>query len=257
MSTLAAIRGLVARDLLRLGRQRSRLIGGLARPLLWVFLVGAGLEGIAQTGGGEGYRAFAYPGGIAMAALFGGMLTAIGTVYDREFGMLRLQLASPAGTGVILAGRACSAALVGIWQGAVVLLLAPLVLPLSASQFAWTAAALVPASVASAAMGLLVASRLQSVESFGGVINTVLFPLLFVSGAFYPVTGMPAGLGAVAQLNPVTAMVDLLRHAMGRTPEFALTRDLAVLAITTVVALATAALGFDPERRILGRRSRG
>lgn len=256
MIAVAVIRGLVARDLVRLGRQRSRLIGGLARPLLWVFLVGSGLEGIAQPGSGEGYRAFAYPGGIAMAVLFGGMLTAIGTVYDREFGMLRLQLASPAGTGVILAGRACSATMVGVWQGAVVLLLAPLVLPLTLPEALLAAVALVPAAMASAALGLLVASRLQSVESFGGVINTVLFPLLFVSGAFYPVAGMPAALAAVAQLNPVTAIVDLLRHAMGRTPEFALGRDLAILAATTGLALAGAALGFDPERRILGRRDR-
>ena len=166
-----AIAGIVIRDLHRLTRQRGRFIGGLARPFLWVFLVGAGFEGIARTG--DGYRAFAYPGGIAMAALFGGMLTGISTVYDREFGMLRLLLASPFGVRAALLGRLVSATLVGTAQGTVVLALAPLVLPMSPALFATGLLALVLVSAASAALGLLVASRLASVDSFGGVINVV------------------------------------------------------------------------------------
>jgi ABC-2 type transport system permease protein len=248
-----AIAGIVIRDLHRLTRQRGRFIGGLARPFLWVFLVGAGFEGIARTG--DGYRAFAYPGGIAMAALFGGMLTGISTVYDREFGMLRLLLASPFGVRAALLGRLVSATLVGTAQGTVVLALAPLVLPMSPARFATGLLALVLVSAASAALGLLVASRLASVDSFGGVINVVLFPLLFTSGAFYPVATMPPLLRAAASANPITYMVDLLRHALARNPEFALSADFTVLAATAVVSLIIAAVGFDPERRIIGKKA--
>ena len=253
---IAAITGILVRDLQRLVRQRGRFVGGLARPLLWVFLVGAGFEGIASPGGSDGYRAFAFPGGIAMAALFGGMLTGISTVYDREFGMLRLLLASPSGVPAVLLGRAASATLVGTVQGLVVLALAPLVLPMSAACWIFGAAALVVVSAASAAFGLLVASRLASVDSFGGVINVVLFPLLFASGAFYPVRTMPPLLEAAARLNPVTYMVDLIRHALGRAPEFALGTDLLVLGLSGGAALAAAGLLFDPEQRILGRTGR-
>src|SRR6476646_5483037 len=126
MSGAATVQGIVVRDLIRTTRQRSRLVAGLARPFIWVFLIGAGFNSIARIEGGLSYQAFAYPGGIVMAALFGGMLTAISTVYDREFGMLRLMLASPSGVGAVLCGRTLSAAIIGGAQGAIVLACAPL-----------------------------------------------------------------------------------------------------------------------------------
>ncbi len=251
---LTAALGVVRRDLQRAGRQRGRLVSGIARPLLWVFLVGAGFQGIAQGAGAGGYQAYAYPGGIVMAALFGAMLTGISTVYDREFGMLRLMLAAPVGLPAVLAGRAASAMLVGSLQGLLVLACAPLVMRLDAVTALRALLALFAASTASAALGLLVASRIRSVDSFGGVINMVLFPLMFASGAFYPVTTMPPLLRAVARWNPVTAMSDLLRHALGTSPELPLGADLGLLAAVTVVAFALAVRLFDAERRLLGGR---
>jgi ABC-2 type transport system permease protein len=188
-----------------------------------------------------------------MAALFGGMLTAIGTVYDREFGMLRLMLASPAGVPAVLAGRAIAAALVGILQGGIVLLCAPLVLHLSLGILAAGAGALVVSAVASAVLGLLVAARLRSVENFAGVINVVLFPLLFVSGALYPTTGMPGVLRALARANPVTYAVDLMRHAFGQPGEFPVRQDVLLLVAVTLLAFGLTALLFDPEQRFVRR----
>src|ERR671924_858074 len=130
MREINAIHGIIARDLNRATRQTSRLLGGIARPFMWLLLVGTGYNAIARIEGDLSYQAFVYPGIIVMAALFGAMLTAISTVYDREFGMLRLMLASPAGTPAVLIGRALAAALVGFLQGGIVLAVAPLVLPL-------------------------------------------------------------------------------------------------------------------------------
>ena len=109
MSAWHTVHGIVARDLLRAGRQTSRLLGGVARPFMWLLLVGTGYSAIARVEGGIPYQAFVFPGILVMAALFGGMLTAVSTVYDREFGMLRLMLASPAGVPAVLAGRAVAA----------------------------------------------------------------------------------------------------------------------------------------------------
>ena len=117
------------------------------------------------------------------------MLTAISTVYDREFGMLRLMLASPAGVPAVLAGRAIAATLVGVLQGGIVLAFAPLVLALTPARCLARSAALAAVAAMSAMLGLLVAARLRSVENFAGVINVVLFPLLFLSGALYPTAG--------------------------------------------------------------------
>jgi ABC-2 type transport system permease protein len=253
MSALATVRGIVARDLIRSVRQRSRILAGVARPFMWVLLVGAGFNSIARLEGGIPYHVFAYPGGVVMGALFGGTLTAISTVYDREFGMLRLMLASPSGAPALLAGRTLSATLVGMLQGGVVLVAAPLVVGADGWSVARGLVALALVSLASATLGLLIASRLASVENFGGIINVVLFPLLFVSGALYPTEGMPAPLRALARVNPVTYMVDLMRHAFRQPVEFSTGTDIAAVLITVLLAFGIAALLFDPEQRFIRR----
>src|SRR4051794_36288499 len=183
MSGLTAVYGIVARDVTRATRQTGRLLGGLARPFMWLLLVGTGYSAIAKLDGGLGYHAFVFPGIVVMAALFGSMLTAISTVYDREFGMLRLMLASPAGAPAVLLGRAVAAALVGFLQGGIVLACAPLVMAVSLRSLAAGIGALALGCISSSTLGLLIAARIRSVENFAGVINVVLFPLLFVSGA--------------------------------------------------------------------------
>ncbi|MGH7498640.1 MAG: ABC transporter permease [Gemmatimonadales bacterium] len=253
MSAVSTIHGIIARDLLRSSRQTGRLLGGLARPFMWLLLVGTGYNAIARIEGDVPYQSYVLPGIIVMAALFGGMLTAIATVYDREFGMLRLMLASPAGIPVILAGRAAAATLVAVLQGGIVLACAPFVMHVAVAQVGPAAGALVLAAVMSATLGLLVAARLRSVENFAGVINVVLFPLLFVSGALYPTAGMPPILRALARVNPVTYAVDLMRHALGQPAEFAPGRDVAVLLGATVLAFTLTALLFDPEQRFVGK----
>jgi ABC-2 type transport system permease protein len=250
MNALSTIHGIVARDLQRASRQKSRMLGGLARPFIWLLLIGGGYGAITRMDGGS-YRAFVFPGVVSMAVLFGGMLTAIATVYDREFGMLRLMLASPAGIGVILAGRTLSAALVGGLQGLAVLACAPLLLDAPAGRYLAALGALSLSALSSGALGLLVASRLRSVENFAGVINVVLFPLFFLSGALYPVLGVPSALRAVARVNPVSYQVDLMRHALGQAPEFGLILDLLALIGSSILALALAGAWFDPERRFL------
>jgi ABC-2 type transport system permease protein len=253
VSAWSAVIGIVARDLARTTRQTSRLLGGLARPFMWLLLVGTGYNAIARLEGGLPYQVFVFPGIVVMAALFGAMLTAIGTVYDREFGMLRLMLASPAGVPAVLAGRAIAAALVGVLQGGIVLACAPLVVRVSPGNVVAGAGALVLAAGVSALLGLLVAARLRSVENFAGVINVVLFPLLFVSGALYPTAGMPPALRLLARVNPVTYQVDLMRHAFGQPAEFAVGTDVLVLAGAAMLAFGLTALLFDPEQRFVGR----
>lgn len=256
MSAWSAVYGIVARDLTRNTRQTSRLLGGVARPFMWLLLVGTGYNAIARLEGGLPYQAYVFPGVVAMAALFGGMLTAVSTVYDREFGMLRLMLASPAGPGAVLLGRVLAASLVGILQGGVVLAVAPLVVSVTGERWLLALGALAAVAAMSATLGLLVAARLRSVENFAGIINVILFPLLFLSGALYPTAGMPPALRAVARLNPVTYAVDLLRHAFGQAGEFALATDVVVVLGVMLVGFAAGTLLFDPEQRLTARVAR-
>ena len=158
------VHAIVVRDVSRAVRQKSRLLGGLARPFMWLLLVGTGYSTIVHVEGARSYHAFVFPGIIVMAALFGAMLTGISTVYDREFGMLRLMLASPAGVPAVLAGRAIAAAVIGMLQGGVVLLCLPLVVSVTATQLAAATAALALGATASGVLGLLVAAPLRSVS---------------------------------------------------------------------------------------------
>jgi ABC-2 type transport system permease protein len=255
MSALRAAQAIVVRDLSRAFRQKGRLFGGLARSFMWLLLVAAGYGTIARVDGAASYQAFVFPGIVVMAALFGAMLTAISTVYDREFGMLRLMLASPARVTAVLAGRAVAASAIGILHGGIVLISAPLFIPVTASQVVIGAIVLVAAAAASSVLGLLVAAPVRSVENFAAVVNVVLFPLLFLSGALYPTSNLPAWLRVAVRLNPVTYAVDLMRDALGQPAEFSVSRSIAALAVAIVVAFALAASLFDPERRFtwLGR----
>src|SRR5262245_47936482 len=216
---------------------------------MWLLLVGTGYNAIARVEGVPSYHAFVYPGLVVMAMLFGAMLTAISTVYDREFGMLRLMLAAPTGVPAILTGRAIAAAAIGILQGSVLLVCLPVVISVTPSQLAGAVGALTLGAAASSTLGLLVAAPLRSVENFASVINIVLFPLFFTSGALYPTSRMPAGLRYLAQANPVSYAVDLLRGTLGQPTEFEATRSVLVLIVTTVLAFLLSTLIFDPEHR--------
>jgi ABC-2 type transport system permease protein len=257
VSAWSAVRGIVARDLARSTRQTSRLLGGVARPFMWLVLVGTGYGAIARLEHGLPYQQFVFPGIVVMASLFGGTLTAISTVYDREFGMLRLMLASPAGVPAILLGRALAATLVGLLQGGIVLGFAPAIIDVTWAEWLVTLGALAGVSAMSATLGLLVAARLRSVENFAGVINVLLFPLLFLSGALYPTNGLPPAFHAVARANPVTYAVDLLRHALGQPAEIAAPAAAGVVLGVTVLAFLLTALLFDPEQRFFPGRPPG
>ena len=257
MSAFNAIHGIVTRDLIRTTRQTSRLLGGVARPFMWLLLVGTGYNAIARVHGDLPYQVFVFPGIVVMAALFGSMLTAVSTVYDREFGMLRLMLASPVGTPAVLAGRSLAAVCVGMLQGGIVLIFAPLFLSVSLEQMGAAAGALALSCMSSSVIGLVIAARLRSVENFAGVINVVLFPLLFVSGALYPTQTMPGLLRSLAQLNPVTYQVDLMRQAFSQPAEFPVSTDCLVIVLSTLLLFGLACLLFDPEQRFIGRRVAG
>lgn len=247
---LATVGAIVRRDLSRAFRQKSRIIGGLARPFMWLLLVGSGYNAIARVPGAASYQEFVLPGVVVMAALFGGMLTAMSTVYDREFGMLRLMLASPAGVPTILAGRAIAATAIGVIQGGIVLIVAPLLVKTTPEGWLTACGALVLTAMASSIVGLMIAAPMQTLENFAGIINVVLFPMLFLSGALYPARELPLLLHLAARVNPVTYAVDLMRGAMGQHMEFGFAVSAAALLAVTAVAFTLAVLLFDPERRL-------
>jgi ABC-2 type transport system permease protein len=239
----------VARELTRTLRQRGRLFSALVRPLVWLTVIGGGVETLLPRGDAT-YRAFLAPGLLAMTLLFGAMLAALSLVHDRESGVLRLLLTAPIHHAWIVIARTVSAALVALVQASMLLAVLAVLGYVDATwNIPLLVIALVVTASAAACLGILVAVGMRTLENFSVVMNAVIFPVFFVSGALYPVSGLPAYLRWAAWANPFSYGVDLLKHAAGRPlsgtgTDFSLSTDLAVLTAFMAVATALSCVRF-------------
>ncbi len=253
---LRALRAVLEREWLRFLMQPSRLGSALVRPLLWFVVFAAGFQnvfGVAVQPPYETYieyREYLLPGLLAMIALFNGMQGSLSMVYDREMGMMRLLLTAPLPRRWLLLCKLFATAGLSLLQMLVFLAIAWLFdirillanLPLTVCTMALVALQL-------AAIGLVLSVYVRQLENFAGTMNFVIFPMFFISSALYPLWKLQeAGalvLERLAQLNPFTHAVELLRFALhGQW----LTTSALVVLLTTVVCFGLALHGYDPQR---------
>ena len=251
---LRAMYAVAEREVLRLLRQRGRLAAALVRPLIWLLVIGAGYGALFDAAARANYQQFLAPGVVGMTLLFGAMLAALGTVHDKEFGVMRMLVIAPFAHYWIVIAKLIAAALVAAIQALALLVVLGVLGYLRGDvSFLLLAAGIVVTAFACAGIGLLVAAFSRTLENFATVMNFVIFPVFFLSGSLYPVHTLPAGLRAVAMANPYTYGVDLLRHAFptntaaGFRADFPVALDLAVLALFTAGALALACWRFSRE----------
>lgn len=207
------------RDLLRFTRDRSRLISSLAQPLLFLVLFGGGFSAaISGLGDGElNYTQFLFPGILAMTVLFTAVFSAVSVVWDREFGFLKEVMVAPVSRYAVAAGKVAGGSTVALLQGLIILILAPVL----GIAFSWLQVALIIGillllAVMMSSFGLLLAARQHSMEGFHMMMNFVLLPMFFLSGAFFPLQGVPAWMHLLATVDPVTYGVDPLRQIVLR-----------------------------------------
>lgn len=206
---------IVGRELTRMLRQRGRLVSAMVRPLIWLLVIGSGFQALLQDVAPGGYKQFLIPGLLCMVLLFGAMLASLSLVYDKESGVMRMLVIAPFPRHWIILARTLSAAIVGIVQALLLLVvLAPLGYLLLPTQPALFVAGLVLTALACASMGMLIAVYSRTLDNFAVIMNFVIFPAFFLSGALYPVQQLPAILKLVALVNPFSYGVDLLKHAM-------------------------------------------
>jgi ABC-2 type transport system permease protein len=249
----------VEREFKRFLRQRGRLLSILVRPLLWLVVIGAGFGALVPERGDVSYQQYLLPGIFGLVLLFSSMLSSLSSVYDREFGSMRMLLIAPVPRGTVVAAKVLGSALLGVLQALLFLPLIPLLgLSPGARSLASFLGAVTLTALALSSLGMLLASRIRSIENFAAIMNFVLFPMFFLSGALYPASLLPAALQPLVRLNPLTYGVDLLRHSLlahappGVGGEFSPALDVALLAGFTMLALAAAALLFGREEH-LGR----
>ena len=211
-----AVKVVLNRELIRSGRDGKHLAAMLMQALLWLFVMGTGLGSVAPVGAdGTDMRTFLFPGVLAMSVILTAMMSAGSVVWDREFGFLREMLVAPVSRTAIVLGKVFGGALAATAQAMVILAFAGLVgVPYTPVLLAALVGDMFLAAFAVAAFGVMVAAHLRRMESFVGVSQMMLMPLLFVSGALFPIGNLPTWLQVVTQVNPLTYTVDPLRRTV-------------------------------------------
>jgi ABC-2 type transport system permease protein len=213
-SELRAIRIVWRRDLIRFKSDRIRMASQLVQPLLFLFVLGSGLQQISSAGThGVNLKTFIYPGILCISVMFTAMFSAASIVWDREFGFLREMMVAPVSRSSIVIGKCLGGATVACSQGIILILLGPavgvnynvlLILGIFGLQLllAFTITA----------FGVMIAIRIKQMQAFFGVMQMIVMPMFFISGALFPANGLPRWLEILNRIDPLTYAVDPMRR---------------------------------------------
>lgn len=235
------------RQLKRYSRSRARIVGSLAQPTLFLVAMGFGFGPIYQKAGGGNYIQFIAPGIIAMSIIFTAMFGGMEVIYDRQFGFLKETLVAPVPRWTIMLGRTLGGATVATSQGLVVFLIALLVGFRPENIFLAPLALIYMALVALffTALGTAIASTMEDMQAFPLVMNFLVMPLFFLSGALFPLSGLPRAIQLIIQVNPLSYGVDGIRGILTGQLHFAYHTDFFVLFFFTAAALAAGSYLFS------------
>jgi ABC-2 type transport system permease protein len=213
-SEARAVKTVWRRDLIRFAGNRAQVVTWLVQPLLFLFVMGSGLQSLsAASTGGVDLKTFIFPGALCVAVLFAGMVSAASLVWDRELGFLRELLVAPVSRTSIVVGKCLGGATIAAAPGVIVLALAGLVdVPYDPLLLLGAFGLLMLLAFTVTAFGVLVAVTVKQAQSFSWVMQFAVFPMFFLSGALYPVAGLPTWLEVLNRINPLTYAVDPMRH---------------------------------------------
>ena len=247
-----AIYVIVAREFKKFVRERSRLFSAIARPLLWLFIVGAGISRLVPRDTGVPYTQFIFPGIIGMTILFSSIFSSISIIWDKEFGFMKEILVAPVSRLSIVVGKALSGTIVSTIQAAIILALFPVIgFNLTLSQIIAVIFISLSTSFCISAFGIVLATFYESYESFSVIMNFIIMPMFFLSGAMYPVKLLPEILKIVSKINPLTYGIDAIKHIIfpfkvGRmSPDFPFIIDIIVIILTSIIFVLIAGKSFE------------
>src|SRR3989337_4592271 len=251
MFSYKAIYVIIIREFKKFFRQRGRLLVTISRPLLWLFIVGAGFGSMINMPANIGYKQFLLPGIIGMTILFSSVFSSISVVWDREFGFLREMLVAPISRTTIVMGKLISGTALSGLQGVVLLLFSPLLgMRIGIAEFLAMFFLIILLSIAITALGLFIASFLTSLEGFNVIMNFIVLPMFFLSGALYPMNSLPSILHYFTYVNPLSYGVDAFKHILFENngtlgAEFPLLLDIGVLILFSVIMITLASYSFE------------
>ena len=205
------------RELIRFRGDRLRAVTSLIQPFLFLFVLGTGLSTLAGHGlpPGVDFKTFIYPGVLAMSVLFTSVFSAGSIVWDREFGFLREMLVAPVSRASLVVGKCLGGATIATMQGLVFLALAGFAhVPYNFVLFITLIGELLLLSFTLTAFGVMMAARIKQFQSFMALTQLLVLPLFFLSGALYPLNGLPAWLSVLTRIDPLTYIIGPMRHAV-------------------------------------------
>jgi ABC-2 type transport system permease protein len=209
-----AVKTVCRRELIRFVGNRAQIMMWLIQPLLFLFVLGSGLQSLsASATDGVDLKTFIFPGVLCFAVTFSGMLSAASLVWDRELGFLRELTIAPVSRASILLGKCLGGAIIASSQGVLLLALAGLVgVPYDPVLILGVFGLLLLLAFTVTSFGLLVAVQIKQAQTFTSIMQLFVIPMVFVSGALYPVSGLPTWLGALNRIDPLTYAVDPMRR---------------------------------------------
>ena len=252
---ILAVYVITLRDLKKFFRQKSRLIGMIARPLTWLFLIGTGLNQVIKGGLGVSYIQFILPGILGMTILFSAMFSSISIVWDREFGFMKEILVTPVSRFSVAFGKIVSGTLVSTIQGVIIMAAAPFIgIRFTIFEALLLVVFVMIVSMCISAIGVFIASMIKSFESFNIIMNFIVMPMFFLSGAMYPINVLPAFMRYLMYLNPLSYGIDSFKHVMFVEfahfhSDFSLFSDILLMVVFTLVSSILAALAFNRQQK--------
>jgi len=206
------------RDLVRLRRNSVRIVFGLAQPIGFLIVFSIGVAGVVSSQAlpeQVSYKVFIFPGVLAMTIISSALIACVSIVWDREFGFMREMLVAPVSRVALIAGKTLGGSTIAMLQGLIILVLAPLVgVDLGAARLVALFAVLALMAVAITTLGIAVASSVDRIQTLQTVMAVLIQPLIFTSGALFPIDELPRWLTVICYLNPATYGVDLARRAL-------------------------------------------
>jgi ABC-2 type transport system permease protein len=234
------------RDMVKFLRDRRSLITSLVRPFLWLVAFGFGLRPSVKLPAGIDFVSFLVPGMAVMTVLFSSMFAAISIVWEREFGFLKELLVAPIPRGAIVVAKLAAGSATATVEAGLMLALAPLI----GAHFSVVGALvslplLAVFGMSVNALGIVVAARMKSFEGFGSVVNFIIQPIFFLSGALYLTHNLPPVLRAIVLVNPMSYVVDAVRGLCIGMHTFPIALDVAVAVATALAFGALARRAFN------------
>ncbi len=214
MSEIEGIYTVWLREMIRYFRQKERIISSLTMPIFWLLIFGGSMRSSIDIGPVD-YNSFIAPGVIAMSILFTSIMSGISVIWDRELGFMKEMLVSPISRLSIVIGKALGTATTAIIQGTMVMLIAILLgLKISLMTFLLVIPIMLLISIGLVGIGISIGSLMNNVEGFQLIMNFIVMPMFFLSGALFPINNLPSILRLITYLNPLTYGVELLRYTI-------------------------------------------